>query len=58
MNILCKMGFHKLDRERYVKVKRTKGKHKWHKNYCVCSRCGKLYASFSKHKEVRKDNDL
>lgn len=57
MSILCKLGFHKRDPERYVEVRRKKGKHKWHRNYFVCTRCGKLYMGFSKHKERRTDNE-
>lgn len=41
LNILCKLGFHKWDTSHYIQVKRQKGKHKWHRNYHVCTRCGK-----------------
>lgn len=42
--ILCKLGLHKLDRNRYVVVKRCHrgSKKTYHRNYAVCERCGKL----------------
>ena len=49
MNILCKLGFHKPDKERYQIVYRKVGRHKWHRNYVVCSRCGKRIAFVSLH---------
>lgn len=42
MNILCKLGFHKADEVRYVRVYHQKRKHRWHTNRAVCKRCGKL----------------
>lgn len=50
MNILCKMGFHKRYEGQYIQVRRRNGRHKWHRNYFYCTRCGKLFAPFSKHK--------
>ena len=41
LKILCKLGFHDWDTQQYIQVKRQKGKHKWHRNYHVCTRCGK-----------------
>ena len=45
-NILCRLGFHKADKEIYMVENRRNGKHKWHKNYFVCARCGKRLKSF------------
>ena len=53
MSILCKLGFHKLDKSRYLIARLKKGKHKWHRNYFCCERCGKLLTSFAVHKERR-----
>lgn len=46
-NILCMIGFHQPDRYRYLVVRRHRGRHKWHRNYVVCRRCGKLIRTFS-----------
>ena len=46
-NILCKLGFHKSDKYRFIRVNCRNGKHKWHKNYAVCIRCGKRLARLS-----------
>lgn len=41
MNIFCKIGLHKADKDHYLRVEKQKGSHKWHRNYEVCKRCGK-----------------
>lgn len=46
--LLCWLGCHKPDIYNPVVEKRQKGKHKWHKNYIVCERCGKRLYSFTK----------
>ena len=45
-SIMCKLGFHKLDRYRYERVRFRNGKHKWHRNYHICKRCGKRLQMF------------
>lgn len=42
--ILCRLGLHKLDRFCYFVVERRHwpSKKKYHRNYSVCERCGKL----------------
>lgn len=56
LKILCKLGFHKWDTLRYIQVKRQRGKHRWHRNYMVCTRCGKRMAfSIRKLEELKKD---
>ena len=50
MNILCKLGFHKVMKDRYVRVRKRNGKHRWHKNYLVCARCGKMVRAVSFHR--------
>ena len=49
--ILCKLGFHVPDKYRYMKVTRyhRNGK-KYHRNYVVCERCGKMLHTFAKIK--------
>lgn len=49
-NILCKLGIHKTDNTRYLVVYKTRGRHKWHRNYAICERCGKRLASFGVRK--------
>ena len=44
-SLLCKLGFHKPDNDKYERVVRyhrtyKKGK-KYHRNYVICKRCGK-----------------
>ena len=56
MSILCKFGFHKRDKSRYYIVRYKKGKHKWHRNYFFCERCGKQLSSFAIRKERRTNN--
>ena len=56
MNILCILGFHRMDNEKYIRVQYRKGSHRWHKNYLICARCGKLYSSFSIKKREVSDN--
>ena len=46
LRILCKLGFHKPDTIRYIRVDKQKGNHKWHRNYQVCKRCGKKLKPF------------
>ena len=53
MSILCKLGFHKPDMGVYLRVKRKNGKHKWHRNYVICRRCGKAVYTFAVNKERR-----
>lgn len=50
-HILCKLGFHKIDRYKYIRVHYRNGKHKWHKNYVICQRCGKRMWRFGIKKE-------
>lgn len=46
-NILCKLGFHKADNFKFVKVYKQRRNHKYHRNYQVCVRCGKLLSPFA-----------
>ena len=46
-NILCKLGFHKADNFKFVKVYKQRRNHKYHRNYQVCERCGKLLNPFA-----------
>lgn len=59
-NILCKLGFHEPDKLRYITVhkerKLGKHRHKYHRNYEVCKRCGKRLATFSKKKRANSEN--
>lgn len=41
MNILCRFGFHKPDADTCICVYKSRGKHKWQRNYAMCKRCGK-----------------
>lgn len=41
MNILCKFGFHKASKTKYMHTYNSNGKHKWFSNHAVCKRCGK-----------------
>lgn len=45
-SLLCRFGLHKADKNGYVRVEKSRqgkrGTHKWHTNYAVCKRCGKL----------------
>ena len=43
MMSLCKLGFHKADKFRYMVVKRQHWpSKKWYtRNYAICARCGK-----------------
>lgn len=54
MNILCKLGLHKISKTKYITVHKQRGKHKYRRNYMVCDRCGKLVTPF---KWVRKKNE-
>lgn len=49
-NILCKLGFHKANKFMYVRVNKKRGKHKYHRNYFVCDRCGKLLSPIKRVK--------
>lgn len=40
--ILCRLGIHNIDKTRYVILRKRNGRHKWHRNYAVCTRCGRL----------------
>ncbi len=48
-NLICMLGIHSPDKYSYVEITRThtNGK-KYHKNYLVCKRCGKMLFTFSK----------
>ncbi len=46
--ILCRLGLHSPDRDKYVRVQRRCGRHKWARNYIVCRRCGRLVYSMKK----------
>lgn len=49
--ILCKLGFHRADKDRYEKVTRRHQNGKaYHRNYVVCKRCGKRLYPISKGK--------
>lgn len=50
--ILCRLGIHKIEPDYYMRIKKRRGSHKWHRNYAVCSRCGRLV--FTLKKEARK----
>lgn len=56
MNILCKLGIHKPDKERFIVTHKKNGKHRWHTNYVVCTRCGRRIASFARHREGGQEN--
>lgn len=43
---LCKIGLHKMDRHRYEFARVHNGRHKWHRRYIICQRCGKRLAMF------------
>ena len=50
-NILCKLGFHKPYEYGYLKVtRRHKSGKKYHRNYVICKRCGKMLHTFAKRK--------
>lgn len=55
MSVLCKLGFHKPDKTMHLKVYKQVGRHKWHRNYVVCSRCGKRIAFLSVNRK-KEDN--
>lgn len=46
--LLCKLGFHKPDKRNYIKVERRHwpSKKKYHRNYIICQRCGKMLHPF------------
>ena len=50
MNFLCRIGIHKKDKYGYIRVRKQRGSHRWNQNYIVCSRCGKMIATFSVRK--------
>ncbi len=59
--ILCRLGLHKLDRARYVVVRRRHwpSKKEYHRNYSVCERCGKLTGTIrlDRIKKARRTRD-
>lgn len=46
LRILCKFGWHKPSTIRYIRVDKQRGRHKYHRNYQVCDRCGKQLKPF------------
>lgn len=46
-SLLCKLGIHKPIKDYYIVSRRVNGKHKWHRNYIVCERCGKRLEWFA-----------
>ena len=55
--ILCKLGFHSPDKYGYMKVtRRHKNGKKYHRNYVVCKRCGKMLSTFAKFKTGGTEN--
>ena len=54
-SLLCKIGSHKPDKYCFYRVRYHRGRHVWHRNYAICTRCGKSVGSISFHK--RKDSD-
>lgn len=50
--LLCKLGFHKVNKFKFIKVYKKRGRHKYSRNYQVCERCGKLLSLFG-YKERR-----
>ena len=49
--ILCKLGFHREDKDIYREVTRYHQNGKaYHRNYIICKRCGKRLYPFSKKK--------
>ena len=44
----CRLGFHRIDKTGYVEVRKRRGRHKWHRNYAVCQRCGCLVYAVKK----------
>lgn len=57
MNILCKLGFHKPSKTDYIRVTKYRKRsvchgNKYHRNYQVCERCGKMLNTFG-FKEAR-----
>ena len=51
VNLLCKLGVHAPDKYKYLQAHKIKGRHKWHRNYVVCRRCGKRVITFSVMKQ-------
>lgn len=51
-NIFCRLGFHRPNKYKYIKVTRrhTNGK-KYHRNYVFCEKCGKRLYSFRTQKK-------
>ncbi len=52
--LLCRIGLHKVETGYYVQVKKRRGAHKWHRNYAVCARCGRLVYIMGRKKEAQK----
>lgn len=46
-NLLCKLGIHKPAKDFFIIAHKVNGKHKWHRNYVVCERCGKRLQTFA-----------
>lgn len=45
--LLCMLGRHEPSGRYFLRARKVKGRHKWHKNYLVCHRCGKLIGTFA-----------
>lgn len=54
-NILCKLGFHKASKTTFIRSYKQRGRHKYHRNYQVCVRCGKLFNPFGFKKKGGKE---
>lgn len=53
-NLLCKLGLHEPDMTRYVTITRRRSERhggKYHTNYIVCRRCGKLCYRMRRRRE-------
>ncbi|MBQ8331111.1 MAG: hypothetical protein IJX94_01260 [Clostridia bacterium] len=56
-NILCKLGFHRQEKDFYLRVTRHhKNGMAYHRNYVVCKRCGKRLATLAKQKTGGKND--
>lgn len=55
--LLCRIGMHKLNKYAYVQVSRRRSdRHggKYHTNYAVCERCGKLCYRVKRKREANE----
>lgn len=58
-DIRCMLGRHKPSGNRYIIAERYhKNGKKYHRNYVVCERCGKLLYKFAKAKTGGRNNGI